>query len=63
MLSLKIMIENETEGCSRQLNVQREFPGGPVRTQYFHCSNSVQSLVGELRSHKLLSAATKKKVK
>ena len=56
------MIENEIEGWSHKLNVQREFPGDLlVRTQSFHCSNSVQSLVGELRSHKLLSAAKKKK--
>ena len=43
--------------------VTGQFPGGPVvRTQGFHCHGPrVQSLVGELRSHKLCSAAKKKK--
>ena len=42
-----------------------EFPGGPVvRTRHFHYQDArVQSLVGELRSRKLYSAAKKKKTK
>ena len=32
-----------------------------VRTQYFPCHGSVQSLVGELRSYEPCSAAKKKK--
>ena len=39
-----------------------EFPGGPVvRTLRFHCRGWVQSLVGELRSHKPNGVAKKKK--
>ena len=43
-------------------NQVRECPGGPVvRTQHFHYQTQVQSLVRELRSHKLRGAAKKKK--
>ena len=45
-----------------QLRKNREFPGSPVvRTQRFHCWVRVQSLVGELRSHKLCGMAKKEK--
>ena len=44
---------------------QMELPGSPmVRTPHFHCQEpQVQSLVEELRSHKLDSTAKKKKAK
>ena len=42
--------------------ISRQFPGGPVvRTRCFHCPGArVQSLVRELKSHKLRGAAKKK---
>ena len=40
----------------------REFPGGTVvRMWCFYSQGQIQSLVGELRSHKLCSVAKKKK--
>ena len=44
-------------------NSSLEFPGGPVvRTSQFHCHGpGVQSLVRELRSHRLHSTAEKTK--
>ena len=42
----------------------REFPGGTVvRMWCFYSQGQIQSLVGELRSHKLCSVAKKKKKK
>ena len=39
---------------------KQEFPGGPVvRTRAFTAVAQVQSLLGELRSHKLLGASKK----
>ena len=41
--------------------INREFPGGPmVRTQWLSLQARVQSLVGELRSHKPLGQKKKK---
>ena len=41
--------------------INREFPGGPmVKTQWLSLQASVQSLVGELRSHKPLGKKKKK---
>ena len=45
-----------------KLLMAREFPGGPVvRTWCFHSQGQIQSLVGELRSHKLWSDDPPKK--
>ena len=42
--------------------INREFPGGPmVKTQWLSLQASVQSLVGELRSHKPLGQKKKKR--
>ena len=42
----------------------QEFRGGPeVRTLSFHCRGRVQSLVGELRSHRSHTMAIKGKKK
>ena len=42
----------------------REFPGGTVvRMWCFYRQGQIQSLVGEIRSHKLCSVAKKKKKK
>ena len=44
--------------------INREFPGGPmVRTQWLSLQARVQSLVGELRSHKPLGQKKKKREK